>query len=69
VETNRTGYEGGKTGFLELVISDRALREVEAMHQQHLADYQMAIAELEALVGAELNLFSQSKETSKRKTK
>jgi outer membrane protein TolC len=69
VQTNRANYEGGKTGFLELVISDRSLREVEAMHQQHRADYQMAVAELEALVGAELNLFSPSKETSRRRTK
>jgi cobalt-zinc-cadmium efflux system outer membrane protein len=69
VQTNRTNYEGGKTGFLELVVSDRSLREVEAMHREHLADFQMAIAELEALVGVELNLFSQSKETLKRKTK
>jgi outer membrane protein TolC len=69
VQTNRTNYESGKTGFLELVVSDRSLREVEAMHREHLADYQMAIAELEALVGADLNLFSPHKETSKRKTK
>jgi outer membrane protein TolC len=69
VQTNRANYEGGKTGFLELVISDRSLREVEAMYQQHRADYQMAVAELEALIGAELNLFSPSKETSRRRTK
>ena len=69
VQTNRTNYEGGKTGFLELVVSDRGLREVEATYQQHLADYQMAVAELEALVGADLNLFSPRKETSKRKSK
>jgi outer membrane protein TolC len=69
VQANRTNYESGKTGFLELVVSDRSLREVEAMQREHLADYQMAIAELEALIGAELNLFSPSKETSKRKAK
>jgi outer membrane protein TolC len=68
LQTNRTNYEGGKTGFLELVLSDRALREVEAMYQQHLADYQMAVAELEALVGADLRLFSPHQETSKRKS-
>ena len=50
-------------------MSDRSLREVESMFQQHLADYQMAVAELEALVGAELHLFSPHKETSKRKSK
>ncbi|MEA3208832.1 MAG: outer membrane protein heavy metal efflux system [Chthoniobacter sp.] len=69
VQTNRTNYEGGKAGFLELVLSDRSLREVEALFQQHLADYQMAVAELEALVGADLNLFSPPQVTSKRKSK
>ena len=69
VQTNRTNYEGGKTGFLELVISDRALREVEARAREHLADYQMAVAELEALVGADLQIFSRRRETSKGKSK
>ena len=69
LQTNRTNYESGQTGFLQLVISDRALREVEATYQQHLADYQMAVAELEALLGADLDLFSPGKEASKRKTK
>ena len=69
LQTNRTNYEGGKTGFLELMMADRSLREVEAMFQQHLADYKMAVAELEALVGSDLNLFSPHKETSKRKSK
>jgi outer membrane protein TolC len=58
LQTNRTNYEGGKTGFLELMIADRGLRDVEAMFQQHLADYQIARAELEALVGADLSVFS-----------
>ena len=31
------------------------VREIEAMYWEHLADYQMALAELEALVGAPLN--------------
>jgi outer membrane protein TolC len=54
VQTNRTNYEGGKSGFLELVLSERSLRELEAMLQQHLADYQIAVAELDALVGSGL---------------
>ena len=58
VETNRTGYQGDKTGFLDLVTSQRSLREVESMHRQHLTDYQMALAELESLVGADLHFFS-----------
>ncbi len=69
VETNRAGYQGDKTGFLDLVTSQRSLREVESMHRQHLTDYQVALAELEALVGADLHLFSRDKEAPKRKTK
>lgn len=52
-QTNRTNYEGGKAGFLELILTDRSLREVEAMHLAHVADYETAVAELEALIGAE----------------
>ena len=69
VEANRAGYQGDKTSFLELVTAQRSLREVESVRRQHLADYQTALAELEALVGAELHLFSPAQETSKRKTK
>jgi outer membrane protein TolC len=68
-QTNRTNYESGKTSFLELVMSERNTRELEARSREHLAEYQMAVAELEALVGADLQLFSPRKETSKRKSK
>ena len=54
VQTNRTNYEAGKTGFLQLVLSERNLRELEAMLQQHLADDQIAVAELDALLGSGL---------------
>lgn len=57
LQTQRSNYEGGKAGFLDLVLADRTLREVEAMHLAHVADFQTAAAELEALVGAELHLF------------
>jgi outer membrane protein TolC len=67
--TNRTNYESGKTGFLEVILSERNLREVEAKHREHLADYETAVAELESLVGADLHLFSPAKETPKWKTK
>jgi outer membrane protein TolC len=61
VESNRAGYESDKTGFLQLVTSQRNLLESESMHRQHLADYQMALAELEALVGADLHIFPSGK--------
>jgi cobalt-zinc-cadmium efflux system outer membrane protein len=52
-EANRLNYESGKASFLDWITSQRNLRDLEAMGQQHLADYQVAVAELEATVGAE----------------
>ena len=69
LQTNRTNYEGGKTTFLEMVMADRSLREVESLFQQHLADCEIAVAELEALVGADLHVFPPRAETSKRRSK
>ena len=56
-EANQFGYETGKATFLEWITAQRNLRDLEAMAQQHSADYYAALAELEATVGADLNLF------------
>jgi outer membrane protein, heavy metal efflux system len=53
-EANRLGYESGKASFLDWITSQRVLRDVEAMACQHLTDYQVAIAELEAILGAQV---------------
>jgi cobalt-zinc-cadmium efflux system outer membrane protein len=60
-EANQFAYETGKASFLEWITAQRNLRELEAMAQQHLADYYAALAELEAVVGADLNLFPSTK--------
>ena len=52
-EANRLNYESGKASFLDWITSQRNLRDLEAMGRQHLTDYKIAIAELEAIVGAE----------------
>lgn len=57
VEVNRSGYESNKTGFLDLVASQRASFDTESMYRGHLRDYETALAELEALVGADLQIF------------
>jgi len=62
-EANQLAYETGKASFLEWITAQRNLRDLEAMGQQHLADYQAALAELEAVVGADLNLFPSAKTT------
>jgi cobalt-zinc-cadmium efflux system outer membrane protein len=63
-EANQFAYETGKASFLEWITAQRNLRDLEAMGQQHIADYYAALAELEAVVGADLNLFPSS-ETKK----
>ena len=56
-EGNQFAYETGKASFLEWITAQRNLRDLEAMGQQHGADYYAALAELEAVVGSDLNLF------------
>ena len=60
-EANQFSYETGKASFLEWITAQRNLRDLEAMGQQHIADYYAALAELEAVVGADLNLFPSTK--------
>jgi cobalt-zinc-cadmium efflux system outer membrane protein len=59
-EATRLGYESGKSGFLEWITTQRNLRDVEAMARQNLADYQVAVAELDRVVGVELRPSSAS---------
>jgi len=57
VSANQSDYEGNKTTFGNVISSQRNLWEIEAAYHQHLTDYQIALAELEALVGSNLGLF------------
>jgi len=65
-EANQFAYETGKASFLEWITAQRNLRDLEATAQQHITDYYAALAELEAVVGADLNLFPATK-TKERK--
>jgi cobalt-zinc-cadmium efflux system outer membrane protein len=53
VQSNRVAYETSSTNFLELITAQRVLQDVESAHVNHLADYQVAVAELDAIVGIE----------------
>src|SRR5437588_12646361 len=53
-EATRLSYESGKATFLDWISAQRNLRDIEATARTHLTDYQTAVAELEAIVGAEL---------------
>ena len=43
-----------KATFLDWISAQRNLRDIEAMARDHLAHYQMAVAELEAVIGADV---------------
>lgn len=51
VEASRAAYEASTGGFLELITTRRTLQDAESTALNHLADYQSAVAELDAIVG------------------
>lgn len=53
-DTTQLNYESGKASFADWISAQRSLRDVQAMVNEMLTDYQTAIAELEAIVGKEL---------------
>src|SRR5262245_2537675 len=53
-EATQLSYESGKTTFLDWISAQRNLRDIEAMGREHLAYYQEAVAELEAVIGSDL---------------
>jgi cobalt-zinc-cadmium efflux system outer membrane protein len=62
-EATQLSYESGKATFLDWISAQRSLRDIEAMGRDHLAHYQMAVAELEAVIGA--NIYSPGSVLSK----
>ncbi|MDB6122457.1 MAG: Outer rane efflux protein [Pedosphaera sp.] len=53
VTATRLSYETDKATFLNLIEAQRTLQDAESMYWNHLADYLSALAELEAIVGAD----------------
>jgi outer membrane protein, heavy metal efflux system len=51
VEASRAAYEAATGGFLELITARRTLQDIESMALNRLAEYEVAIAELEAITG------------------
>ncbi len=50
-QSHRATYETSSTNFLELITAERVLQDVESTYLNHLADYRIALAELDAVVG------------------
>lgn len=66
ITATRLAYETDKTGFLNLIDAQRTFYEVESMYWHHLTSYLSALAELESLIGADLNTPPQSAPAEKR---
>ena len=49
-----SGYQTDKENFLDLLEAQRNAQEVEGMYWEHLMHYNIAVAELESLVGTSL---------------
>jgi outer membrane protein, heavy metal efflux system len=69
VTSYQADYETDKTTLLMLLSAQRSLFDLETMYAQHLADYQTALAELDALVGSDQKVSEQGKSNLSRKTK
>jgi outer membrane protein TolC len=50
-QATRAGYESDKSGFLDLITTQRTFREVEATAANYLAEYEIAVAQLENIIG------------------
>jgi outer membrane protein TolC len=51
VEASRAAYEANTGGFLQLITARRTLQDAEAAALNYLANYQVAVAELDAIIG------------------
>ena len=56
-EATQFSYQSGKARFGDWITAQRTQRELDAEAQEHLAHYQIALADLEAVVGADLKVF------------
>ena len=54
LEVSKAGYESDKTGFLELIDSQRTLLNLQIEYYQYLADYEKYLSEMERIIGAEI---------------
>jgi outer membrane protein, heavy metal efflux system len=64
-EASQFAYESGQSTFPAWIGAQRTLRDLEAEARNHLADYQIALAELEDVVGTDLGIFPPNKRESK----
>ncbi len=62
VSASESAYQGGTIDFLSLIDAQQTLLRFELLHERSVADSRQRLAELEMLVGAELDSTQRTKE-------
>ncbi|MGI8966333.1 MAG: TolC family protein, partial [Limisphaerales bacterium] len=65
-DSKRLSYETEKASFFDLLTTQKSTQEIEAMYWNHLTDYQIALSELESLVGTKLEIFNRENKQEKK---
>jgi outer membrane protein TolC len=65
VSSYQADYETDKTTLIQVLTAENNLRQLQTMYNQDLADYRVAVAELESLVGTDLTIANRSPQNSK----
>jgi len=69
VSSYQADYETDKATLIQVLSSENSLRELETMYNQDLTEYRVALAELESLVGTDLNVVNRKPHNSIRSQK
>jgi outer membrane protein TolC len=69
LDATRISYESGGATFEDMIVAQRTLWELEATAREHFADYEMALADLEAVIGSDSGILKPATETTHSKTK
>jgi outer membrane protein, heavy metal efflux system len=62
VSSYQADYETDKATLIQVLTSENNLRELETMYNQDQTNYRVAIAELESLIGTDLNMANRSRQ-------
>jgi outer membrane protein TolC len=65
VSSYQADYETDRATLIQVLTSENNLRELETMYNQDVTDYRVAFAELESMIGTDLNRRDQSSHSSK----
>jgi outer membrane protein, heavy metal efflux system len=66
VDGQQAAFESGKADVMKVLMAARELRAMEAMYWHHVADHQMALAELTPMLGGDPHLISQGTATERK---